>query len=242
MYAVSKSPMRASSSGAVEFDPAAGAHHVGAVGHLDRARSVLLDQEDRHALILQLLENLEHPVDEQRCETERRFVEEQEPRSCEQRTRDRELLLLTARQLRAGAIEVATEGGKALAHLLDVGLGCLAIRARRRADPQVLADREATEDPAILGHERDAQTQDCVRRAADYRPSLEQDVTRGRPEGAGDRPQGRRLARTVVADEADELALGDLERQMLHRRTAAVVHRHVTELEQAALPSRRGTP
>ena len=63
-----------------EWAIAAGAEDVGAVGELDCARGVLLDEQDRHALLAQLLERVEDDVDHDRREPERRLVEEQQPR------------------------------------------------------------------------------------------------------------------------------------------------------------------
>ena len=59
----------------MELDLTAAAHDVRAVGGLDRAFRVLLDQEDGPALGVKLLEDLEDPVDHQRREAQRRLVE-----------------------------------------------------------------------------------------------------------------------------------------------------------------------
>ena len=58
---------------------------------------------------MQLLQDLEHLVDDERRQPERRLVEQQELRAREQRAGDRELLLLPARELRARLAEVASE-------------------------------------------------------------------------------------------------------------------------------------
>src|SRR3990172_8221660 len=227
--------------GSVKGDPAAAPHDVGAVGDLDRARGVLLDEEHRHAFLAELLENLEHLVDDQRRQPERGLVEEEELRPGEQRPGDCELLLLAAGELRARPVEEAPQHGEALAHLLDVGLRLLSVLARRRSDAQVLADREPAEDAPVLRHERDAETEDRIGREADDRPACECDVARGGPEDAGDRPERRRLAGAVVAHEADQLALLDLERELLDGRAAALGYGEVSEPEHSPLPSRRGT-
>src|SRR5262249_41869077 len=102
--------------------------------------------------------------------------------------------------------------------------------------------REPAEDAAVLGDQGDALPQDRLRGDAGDRLLEKSDRSGRRFEDAGDRPERGRLAGSVVADEADELAVSDLERELLHGRDAAVVHGDVSETEQAPLPWRRGTP
>src|SRR5439155_12143035 len=102
-------------------------HDVGAVGDLDRPCGVLLDEEDRDAFLLQLLEDLEDPVDDERRKAQRRLVEEEQFRAGEQSAGNRELLLLASRERRAAAVEIVPERREALAHLLDVGVSTPAV-------------------------------------------------------------------------------------------------------------------
>src|SRR5262249_25433776 len=79
-------------------------HHVAAMGELEGMVGVLLDQEDGHLLLLvDVADDLEDLLDDQRREAERRLVEQQQPRPAHQRPRDRQHLLLAARQ-RAAAL------------------------------------------------------------------------------------------------------------------------------------------
>src|SRR5439155_2926283 len=197
----------------VERDPSAAAQHVRAMGDLDRTGGVLLDEEHRHTLPVQLLQALEDAVDDQRRESKRRLVKEQEARTREERPRNRQLLLLSARERRGAPAEERAECRKPVAHLRDVRVGMAAVLPGRGSDAQVLADRETAEDPAVLGHECDATAKDRVRREPEQGAACERDLTRRRPQDTGDRPERRRLARPVVADETDELPLVDLERE-----------------------------
>ena len=62
------------------------------------APHVLLDEQHRRAAAPDLRDRLEHLVDEDGREAERRLVEEQQPRLGDERAGDRELLLLAAGQ------------------------------------------------------------------------------------------------------------------------------------------------
>src|SRR5205085_9835247 len=116
-----------------------------------------------HALLMELLQGLEDTVDDQRREAERGLVEEQEPWSRKERTRNGELLLLSAGERRGAAIEEAAERREPLAHLLDVAVGLAPVLAHRGANPEVLADGQPAEDPPVLRYQSDPQPQDRVR-------------------------------------------------------------------------------
>src|SRR2546421_262511 len=72
------------------------AKDVGAVGELDGAGGGLLHEQDRDALLVELLEHVEDDVDHDRRQAKRGLVQEEQARPREERTRDRELLLLAA--------------------------------------------------------------------------------------------------------------------------------------------------
>ena len=188
----------------LELDTAAGPHHVGAISGLDRPLGVLLDEEDGATLLVELAKDLEHPVDHQGSEPERRLVEEQEPRSGDEPASDRELLLLSARELGARAVPGLRQDREALARF-DVFRHRGAIAARLGADPDVLADREPGEDPPALGHQRDPHPKYLVGGAAREVGAIEHDPARSRPLDPDDR-QGAGLARPVAAHESDEFA------------------------------------
>ena len=105
-------------------------------------------------------------------------------------------------------------------------------RARRRdsssragpgAEPQIVLDRERREHLPALGHLRDAERDARMARAARSigRPS-KQDAAGGDRLHAGDRAQQRGLAGAVGADQRDDLAGRDLERDAVQRLDAAV--------------------
>src|SRR3954451_20644690 len=77
---------------------ATGTQHQAAIAEVDRPRRVLLDQQHRRPLLAQARQQLVDQVDRLRRQPERRLVEDQQPRSAEQRAGDRQLLLLAARE------------------------------------------------------------------------------------------------------------------------------------------------
>src|SRR5882757_1181124 len=68
-------------------------HDVAAMGELERVVGVLLDQEYRDLLLLvDVADDLEDLLDDERRQPERRLVEQQQPWPAHQRPRDREHL------------------------------------------------------------------------------------------------------------------------------------------------------
>ena len=211
------STVRCSSSSASEVgdrtlqdDPALG-EHVAPARDLQRALDVLLHEQDADSGAVDLADDVEDLVDDDRREAERRLVHEEQPRLSHQCSADRQHLLLTAAQRPrhlSAALGQAGEEGVDPAQRLAVG------RSRGvavRAEVEVVADREAREDPASLRHDRDARAADDVGRLPGHvRPADPHRPVADR-EHAGDRLHQRRLARAVRAHDAHDFALGDVE-------------------------------
>ena len=104
---------------------------------------------------------------------------------------------------------------------------------RERAHLQVLLHRHPREDPPPLGRLADAHLRRCGAAAhASIRcPFSSTSPSRGLDD-ARDRPQRRRLARAVGADQRDDLARLDLQRDALERVDVAVVRVDVAQLER----------
>ncbi len=94
----SNSPAAMSSARRPREDDPAGAEDVRSVRERDGSQAVLLDEQDGDPFAPDLVDRLEDAVDQLRREPERRLVEQEQARTCDQRTRDRELLLLPARE------------------------------------------------------------------------------------------------------------------------------------------------
>ena len=99
-----------------------------------------------------LLDDLEAPLDEDRCEAHRRLVHEHQLRARHERPAHRDHLLLAARErareLRAALVEEREER----IHVLEVLGRPAAVQVR--AHLQILEHRHRAEEPPVLGHDR----------------------------------------------------------------------------------------
>ena len=211
----------------------------------ERGVRVLLDDQHREALLLvEPAHDLEELLDDDRREPERRLVEEQEPRPREARAGEREHLLLAARQ-RSGLLVAPLREPRQLARdLVEVLRDGLAVAAEVRAHLQVLPDRQLAEDAAALGNVRDASPRGRLR-AARQLLSVEDDRAVAR-DHARDRAERRRLAGAVRAEQRDDLALVERQRDAVQRAHGPVARVNFTQLEEGHprswSPRRRDTP
>jgi hypothetical protein len=98
---------------------------------------VLLDEEDRRAVAVQLADDAEDLLDYERRETERRLVHQQQLRAAHQRARHRKHLLLAAREraaLLAGALAQPREAGEQALDVRRDSVPVIALVGARRAD------------------------------------------------------------------------------------------------------------
>ena len=113
-------------------------------------------------------------------------------------------------------------------HLLLAALPLGDGKARRGRHQQVFCHGQVGEYLLTLGHQRDAHLRDAVGLAGFDAPPLEGDRALGHARvvdavEAGDGAQKRRLARTVGAEDADDLALARRQGYALHRGYGALV-------------------
>src|SRR5688572_5585614 len=149
--------------------------HVRVRRDLERDRGVLLDDKDGQAVLLvQLGDDPEDLARDQRRKAERRLVEEQEPRPAHQGAREREHLLLAARERARVLVDPLAQPREPRAHAFDVRVERAAPRVG--AEPQVLLDRELAERAAALGDVRDAELGDRLRAAPAERLAVEEEL------------------------------------------------------------------
>src|SRR4051812_5567883 len=219
--------------------------HDGAFLHQQYARAqaqrrldVLLDEQDRHAAVVDaadLAPDLRH---EERHDALGGLVEDDELRPHHQAARDGEHLLLAARERAARLADTllqAREMGEHVALDLAVGLA-------GEADAQVLVHAEIREDAAALRHVADAQARHLVGLDAREVHALELHLPGAALGEAHDGAQGRGLADAVASEERDRLAAADLERHAAQDVQLAVVHVHVRELKHHCPRAGRGRP
>ncbi len=203
----------------------------GAVGELQRDVERLLDDDDRHALLLQPVDDAQQVLHDDGREAERQLVDEEHVRLVQQRHREREHLLLATRQRRRHLVAPPGEVGEQLEHVgdapPDVG-GVVAVH--ERTDLQVLADRHVGEDALATGQHLDAAVHAPFGGDVRDRLPVEADHAPRRGAEAGDDPQDRRLAGAVGAEQREHLALAHLEadvEQHLHLAVGEVDRAHL---------------
>src|SRR5262245_24266316 len=150
----------------------------GAFLHQEHARTgsrrgiyVLFAQQDRHAGLVDAVDLAPDLRHESWHDTLGRLVQDEKLRAHHQAARDRQHLLLAARERAAGLLEAFLQAREAGEHVLFA----LRIALAWQPDGKVLQYREVGEDAASLRHIADALAWDLVRRAAHEVVALELD-------------------------------------------------------------------
>ena len=179
-------------------------HHVDGVGDLDRDAEVLLDEQHRDlALGGERFEHGRNLLHDDRREALGRLVHHQQLRVEEQRARNREHLLLAARELSPAISSSFQKTGENLVDALH-GPGPFAGH-----QTQMLVYRERWPDSPALRHVADALVgNDVGREAEDFFAVQLHAACRGTSsycaDQAGDRVAQRGLAHAVAADHRDD--------------------------------------
>ena len=219
-------------------DPA-GLEHVAAARRVERHQRVLLDEQDRRPLLVDLPHDLEDPLDEDRRQPHRGLVEQQQLRPRHQRAADRAHLLLAAGHRPRLLLLPLGQAREELEDAVDVLLEVRLVGALERAHLEVLEHGHAREEAPPLRRLRDSHLHDRVRGRVGDVLAAEADRALARMVEAVDRAQRRRLAGAVRADQRDDLALVHLERDALQRLDRAVVGVDVLELQDDGVPGSR---
>src|SRR5579863_1142606 len=146
----------------------AGQYHFAAfhddvsLGERSREVEILLHEKDRHvAARREVADDALDLLDDRRLDALGRLVEDEEAGFRDQSPRDRELLLLTAREIAAAPLQHVAQHREERENL--VGDAALARRQRREARLQVLPYRETRKNFASLRHQRDAAPRTLMR-------------------------------------------------------------------------------
>jgi hypothetical protein len=212
-----------------DLDDASGVEDDEAVGECHRLDGVVRGEHRRHPIALLERTQLEsHPMGENRVEVGQRLVEEQQRRQLHQCPRHLDELRLARRQVarrpREQRLDVqgAGLGGDPRCDLV----GSLVADLEREGD--VVVHIEMGEQHRRLEHHRDAA---FGRRSSADVDTVDPDRAARRLIEAGDHAQQRRLAGTRRTDHADQLAIGDLEADVVERRDTRTLHGDVFELD-----------
>jgi hypothetical protein len=210
--------------------------HNGTVGQRFDFLQTVRDVHDGRAARSQILQHREEAFGLARSKTRRRLVEHQHPRVHRKGAGDRDQLLLRRRQLphdRSRRDRRANPGELPLCVCLHTS----AIQQPQRPRPQRLAaeediagDVQCLDDLTLLMDDADPETSRIRRSVHHHWHTLERDGARVGPMDAAEYLHQRRLARAVLADEADNLSSrhvevhsiegGDAGKLLGHRRHA----------------------
>src|SRR5712692_2836078 len=185
----------------------------------------VLDQQDCHAGGMYRPDHLERLVDLDVVEPRHDLVQQQQLRPGRHRARDLEPLAIGDRERRDRLIGLGLEADQRQ-HIIRQREGLLdpspRVRApEQRSDPHVLTRGHRAERLDDLERAADPKPGDPVRRHAGDRRAVQLDVAAVEVINAADAVQQRRLAGAVGADDAHDVAFGDLEVHSVHRGHAA---------------------
>src|SRR6266576_1278305 len=206
--------------------------HVAAVRDLERFMRVLLDQQDRGALRVDLADDREDRLDEDRRQTERGLVQQQHLRSRHQRAAHRKHLLLAAGEGARDLVPALLQPRKKREHALHIGRYAGFVVARVGTHDQVVENAHPREQSPALGRLPDPELDDSRGPCAGDVLAVERDLPRVRMHQARDGAQRGGLAGAVGPDEGDDLALLDLDRHPAQGLDAPVEGVDAFQLEQ----------
>ena len=189
---------------AIVEDDLAVREHVPAVRDLERELDVLLDEQHAAARVERVLvHDRQQALDDHGGEPERELVEEEQAGPAGEPARDREHLLLAAR-------EEPDAPCAQLSELREVLVRRVLVRPLAAvSEPEVLGDGQAVEEPAALGDVHDPEPRPlCGRDAREVSPG-ECDAPAHRTDQPRDHSQRRRLAGAVGTEQRDHLARPD---------------------------------
>ena len=154
-----------------------------------------------------------------------------------QRTAHGQHLLLAAGERTGGLVAALLQTRQQVKDHVEVILdGLLAVAACVRAHLQVLLHGQAAEHAAALRHLRQAQADDLVRLHLADGLAAVVDLAALQLQQTGDRVHRRGLARAVRTDQGDDLALIDMERNVLDGVDRAIVNIDIF-VQKASRPS-----
>ncbi len=216
------------------FEQAALVHHADAIGQRERFFLVVRDEDGRHAeLALDLADRAAQFLADLGVERTEGLVHQQHLRPVRECARHRDALLLAARELGRQAVVHALERDQAqqlLAARTTLGSLHLA-HAQRELD--VVADRHVAEQRVMLEDEADLA---LARGHVRHVPAVQEDAAVVDLGQAGDGPQQRALAAAARAQQHQEFALLDLERDVIDDRYRLIPLGHLVEDDGHAEP------
>ena len=198
----------------------------------------LLDEDDRRTALADLLDHGEQLLDDHRREPERQLVDHQQARLREERLGEGEHLLLATGEVAGVVVPALAQDREQVEHLVgrSTQVGRVALEQPAR-DAQVVLDGQTREHALAAWHLDDTLCRNLLRRRVGRVAAVEDDRPTRRGREPGDGAQQRRLARTVRAEQRDDLALVDLDVDAEQHLHAVVRDVEVLDHQQLRLPA-----
>jgi hypothetical protein len=209
--------------------------HVPPIRDFERLGRVLLDQEHRGALGVDLAHDAEDRLLQDRRQAQRRLVQQHHLRLRHERATHRQHLLLATGQRARDLCPPLLEAREELEHTVHVGSDAGLVAARVGAHEEVVEDAHAGEKPPAFRRLADSELDDSRGARARDVLAFEFDRPRGRVHEAGNGSERRGLAGAVGADQGDDLAFVDVDRHTAQGLDAPVQRIDAFELEQRHL-------
>jgi hypothetical protein len=173
----------------------------------------------------------QQPVHDNRGQAEAHLVEHQQLRLAAERPRDGQHLLLAAGQQPGLASAQLAQRREVVERGVHLGLAVQAVQ------PEVLGHCQAEEDPAVVRDVREAKPRPRGRGDPREVGTVQADCPAGWLQQSRDRAQRGGLAGAVGAEERDDLAAADGQRQIAHDRRTEIGHGQLVEFEDDIAPS-----
>src|SRR5438552_8041050 len=201
--------------------------NVDPIAESQRMTHLLLDDQQRRALLAQALQGLVHIFDDDRREAERQLVSNEDLRDLDQHARHRQHALLTTRQRARHLISTPTEGGEHLEGQVETAPDAATTADTPEEKREVLRNGERGEHGTTLRRMGDACPSERMRARPRHVAAFDDDGTRARRQEARGHARNGGLARAVRAHEGERLTALDAERDTEERTKWAVPGAHV---------------
>src|SRR6266550_9223342 len=206
--------------------------NVSAVSDRESHVCILLDDQHRDAGLVHLLDDLEAAVDEDRRQTHRGLVHQEQLWTRHQSAPHRDHLLLTTGERAVELAAPLVQQREERVDALEVFLASLRVADEVGAHLEVLQHRHRPEQPPVLRHDRHPLPDPIAGVAAGHLLPAKLDRAVARLHEAENRLQRRGLSRSVATEQRHKLAFADVQVQVLQDVDLPVVRVDVLQPQQ----------
>ena len=167
---------------------------------------------------------------DERGQAQRRFIQQQQTGLAHQRTANGQHLLLAAGHGARALRRTFLQTRKELEHMLNA-IGNLVLVQKETAHLQVFRHRQVLEDAAAFRRDGNAAAHDVVGGHLGDVLALEHNAAAAGTRVAAHGHQQRSLARAIAADQGDDLALIDMQTDLVDRADGAIVGGDLLQLQ-----------